>query len=66
MMSPGFAVWFFVPFLVKLASFRGRESWLIYFNCVVAVCVLCLYLAVPWVGPQSVIVTFPRQSFDVN
>ena len=28
-------------------------------NCVVAVCDLCLFLTVPWVGMQSVIVAFP-------
>ena len=27
--------------------------------CVVAVCVLCLFLAVTWVGLQSVILSFP-------
>ena len=36
-----------------------RDSWLLYCNCVVAVCVMCLFLMVPWVGLQSVIVTFP-------
>ena len=28
-------------------------------NCVVALCVQCLFLTVPWVGLQSVIVAFP-------
>ena len=28
-------------------------------KCVVAVCVLCLFLMVPWVGLQSVNVAFP-------
>ena len=27
--------------------------------CVVAVCVLCLFLMVPWVGLQSLMVSFP-------
>ena len=27
--------------------------------CVVAVCVLCLFLILPWVGVQSVIVAYP-------
>ena len=30
-----------------------------YFNCIVAVCVLCLFLAVPWIGLHTVVVTFP-------
>ena len=28
-------------------------------KCVVTICVVCLFLAVPWVGFQSVIVAFP-------
>ena len=32
---------------------------MLYFLCVVAVCVLCLFLGVLWVGLQSVIVAFP-------
>ena len=54
-----FLVWFLVPFLVYQSSCRGRESWLFYFNCVVAVCVLCLFHMVPLVGLQSVVVSFP-------
>ena len=38
---------------------RKRESWLLSFNCVVAVCVLGLFLTMPWVGLLSVIVAFP-------
>ena len=34
---------------------------LLYFNCVRAVCILCLYLMVPLVGLQSVIVAFVVQ-----
>ena len=30
-----------------------------YFNCAVAVCILCHFLTLPWVGLQSVIVVFP-------
>ena len=41
----------------SLALVRGRE--LLALLCVVAVCVLCLFLVVPWVGLQSVIVAFP-------
>ena len=33
---------------------RGRESWLLYFNCVMTVYVLCRFLMVPWVDLQSV------------
>ena len=40
------------------ASCWGRESWLLYFNCVVAVCVLCFFLMVSRVGLWSVIVAF--------
>ena len=29
---------------------RKREIWLLCLNCDVAVCVLCLFLAVPWVA----------------
>ena len=35
---------------------------LLYFNCVVAVCILCLYLMVPLVGLQSVIVAFAEHT----
>ena len=35
---------------------------MICFNCVVGVCVLCLFLAMPWVGLQSVIVAFSGQA----
>ena len=37
----------------------GKDSWFLYFSCVVAVCVLCPFLTVPWVGMQSVFVAFP-------
>ena len=29
---------------------RERESLLVYFNCVVAVCVSCLFPTAPWIG----------------
>ena len=35
-----------------------RERWWPSFSCAEAVCVLCLFLTVPWVGLQSVIVVF--------
>ena len=39
--------------------FAHKESLLLYLDCVVAICVLCPFLIVSWVGLQSVIVTFP-------
>ena len=36
---------------------------LFYFNCAVAVSVLCLFLTVPWAGLQSVIVGFPGHTY---
>ena len=35
----------------------------LYFNCVVAGCVLCLFVSVPWDGRHSVIMAFPGQWF---
>ena len=53
---------FFNLVLVALSSseiiLSEEESWLNYFNWVVAICVLRPFLVVPWVGLQSVIVTF--------
>ena len=37
----------------------SAESILLYFICVVAVCVLLLFLDVPWFGLQGVTVVFP-------
>ena len=37
----------------------NEESWLLYFNYIVDVCVLCLFLKVQWVSQESVIVTIP-------
>ena len=42
---------------------RKRESWLLYFDCAVAVCVLCLFLRVPLVGLQSVIFLIKVMNF---
>ena len=54
---------YFVSFLVLQSSWRGRESWLLCFACLscifVAVDVLWLFLTVPWVGLQCIIVVFP-------
>ena len=41
---------------------RETESWLLYFNCDVAVSVPCFFLTTPRVGLQSVIVEFPGHS----
>ena len=35
------------------------ESLLLYLNCVVAVCVLCLFITVPWIALLSVVVAVP-------
>ena len=60
-------VWY--ALLYVLSSFeviltRRRESWLLYFyfRCLVTVNVLLLFLTVPWVGLQFVIVVFPDHS----
>ena len=57
-MVPCFVEWFLVQFLVYQSSLE-RESWLLHLNCVTAVCVLCLFLAVPWADLQSVTYFFP-------
>ena len=50
---------FYGVVLGAISACRGRESWLLYFNCVVAHCVLYLFLVVPWVGLHYVNVAFP-------
>ena len=48
------------PVLSSLAIILQRKRDLdAYFSSVVAVCVLCLFLAVLWVGLRSVVVVFP-------
>ena len=47
-----------VPFSSAIILLRKRE-WLLYSCYRVAVCVLCLFLVVPWVGQLSVVVAFP-------
>ena len=44
-------------------TFMGKKSWLLYFNCVPAVSVLSLFLTVPCVGLQCVIVVFPIHTY---
>ena len=50
---------YFVSFLVLQSSCRGRESWLLCFCCLMDVLLLWLFLLVPWIGQQCVIVVFP-------
>ena len=48
--------------LILKSSLRGRESWLLYFNCVfvfhVIVVVMYLFLVVPWISLCTAIATF--------
>ena len=58
-----FVVYYFVSFLV-LYHFEEEERELVALlllslGCLVAVDILCLFLAVPWVGLGCVIVVFP-------
>ena len=66
----GLCVWslFCYAELSVLSSCWGKESWLLYFNCNLAVMwlialILCLFLIVPWVRLQCVIVACPGQVF---
>ena len=45
--------------LYNISSCSNQSSWLFHFNCDVAGRVLCLFLVLPCVGLQSVIVAFP-------
>ena len=36
-----------------------EESWLLHFNYIVDICILCPFLKVQWGSQESVIVTFP-------
>ena len=58
MFSSCFVMQYLMSYLVLQSSHRGRDSWLLYFNCV-AVSVVCLFPTVPLVGLQCVIVAFP-------
>ena len=49
--------------LVLQLPLLGKESWLLYFNCLVAVSVLSLFLTVPCVGLQCVNVLFPIHTY---
>ena len=48
----------FVPFLLLQSSRWERQRWLLYFGCHL-LGVLCLFLTMPWLGLQFVIVAFP-------
>ena len=43
---------------LAIALLRKRELDAL-LKCDMAVCIMCLYLAVPWAGLSSMIVTFP-------
>ena len=47
-LGPCFVLQYFVPFLVLLSSRGGRESWLLYFCCVLNVMVLLFSLNLPY------------------
>ena len=58
-----FRMHYFVSVIVLQWSLRGRENWLLCFNCLflclVSVNIMWLFLTVPCVGLQCVIVVFP-------
>ena len=45
-----FVAWFFMSFLVKQSSCKRRESWILYFNYVMVVCVIH---SIPY-GPMGI------------
>ena len=49
----------FVALSSLAAILLMRDCWLLYFNCVVAVCILYVFIVVPLVCLQDVIVAFP-------
>ena len=53
-----FVMWFLMSSLAQQSSSWGREAWLLYFNCAMTIFVQWPFLKVPWVGLQSMIVTF--------
>ena len=56
-----FVMHYFVSILVLQSSCRGRESWLLCYCCLADATIngLWLFLTVPWLGMQYVIVVFP-------
>ena len=57
-LCPCFVMQYFASFLDLQASLWGRDSWLLYYNCL-HISALCLFLLVSWFGLQCVIVAFP-------
>ena len=55
--DPCFVVQYLMLFLVLESSHWGRESWSLNFNCVPD-SVLCLFLTMPCVGMQCMILAF--------
>ena len=55
--APCFVMLFLVTFLVLQPS-CWKESGLLYFNCIVAVCSMCRLLTIPWVGLVMVLLTY--------
>ena len=50
---------FIITFLFVLAKEKRERELIDLFDCVVAFCVMCVFLSVLWVGLQSAIVAFP-------
>ena len=63
MVGPCFVVHYLIlSFAIILLG--KKDSWLLYFNCLLMAfdSVLCLFLAILWVGLQCVIVAFPSHT----
>ena len=61
MYGPCFVMKYLVSFLVLQSPRLRRESWLLYFYCLlihVIISIQCLFPTVPWVGLRRVIVAF--------
>ena len=63
MFGPCFVVHYLV-FSFAIISLGEKDAWLLYFNYLLMAfdSVLCLFLAVLWVGLQCVIVAFPSHT----
>ena len=59
-LSPCFVEWLLLSLSNLSIILLGKRE--LYLNLFVGVCVLCLFLTVPWVGLQSMIVAFPGQT----
>ena len=62
MFCPCFVVQFKCPLVLQSSRDRWR-CFTLYSWCHVAVSVLCLFLTVPWVGMQCVLVAFPGHTY---